>query len=81
MIKLNPDGDQCVRQLDTNNKLVQMEVDSTDKGVGKNINEIIKWYESVFREIAVQSQPGPLTHRGHCEDLPNSFTESDMFSS
>ena len=53
MIKLNPDGDQCVRQLDTNNKLDQMEVDSTDEGVGKNINEIIKWYESVFQEIAV----------------------------
>ena len=43
IIKLNLDGDQCVRQLDTNNKLDPMEV------VRKNIIEIIKWYESVFK--------------------------------
>ena len=28
-----------------------MEVDSTNEAVGKNINEIIKWYESVFQRI------------------------------
>ena len=53
IIKLNLDGDQCVRQLDTKNELDPMEVDITNEAVRKNINEIIKWYESVIQEIAV----------------------------
>ena len=51
IIKLNLDGDQCVRQLDTNNKLDPMEVEITNEAVRKNINESIKWYESVFKRI------------------------------
>ena len=51
IIKINPDGDQCVRQLQNHNKLDPPEINSTDESGVQNIEEIIERYNSVFHGI------------------------------
>ena len=51
IIKINPDGDQCVRQLHNHNKLDPPEMSSTDESGVQNMEEIIVKYNSVFHGI------------------------------